>query len=86
MDPAIPVEILAILACPESRQSLRYLEKEPLMVLNEKILLGGISTVGGKSIERSIDSALVREDGKRVYRVEEGIPILLINEGINYLP
>ena len=36
----------------------------------------------GEAVESAISEALVREDGKVLYPVDDGIPVMLIEESI----
>ena len=38
--------------------------------------------MGGAAVERTLEAGLVREDGLIVYPIRDGIPVLLIDEGI----
>ncbi|MEM8710278.1 MAG: hypothetical protein AAGG01_04955 [Planctomycetota bacterium] len=78
----IQPELLAILACPETRQSLKLADDALLASVNEMIASGGAKNVGGADLEGALTAALVREDGQVVYPVRDDIPVLLIDEGI----
>ena len=79
----IDKDLLSILACPETHQPLREASVDDLASVNQRIAAGGIENVGGKPVADSLEAGLVREDGKRIYPVKDGIPVLLIDEGIN---
>lgn len=78
----IDKELLEVLACPETHQSLAEAATGLLEKLNAKIAAGGIQNVGGEAVEAALEGGLVREDGKIVYPIRDGIPVLLIDEGI----
>ena len=63
-------ELLEILVCPESRQPIAVAPKDLLARLNGEIESG------------SLRNRLLREDGKKLYIVEDGIPVMLIEESI----
>ena len=46
------------------------------------IAAGGAKNKGGKKVEEPLVAGLVREDKKVVYPIRDGIPVLLIDEGI----
>lgn len=79
---AIDKDLLAILICPESHQPLAEASSELLTRVNERIRKGGAKNVGGADVKDPLEAALVRADGKRVYPIRDGIPLLLVDEGL----
>jgi uncharacterized protein YbaR (Trm112 family) len=79
----IDKDLLSILACPETHQPLREAGDEDLKAVNDRIAGGGVTNVGGKPVAEALQGGLVREDGKRIYPIKDGIPVLLIDEGID---
>ena len=75
-------ELLEILACPETKQPLALASSEVLAKLNTQIEQGALRTRGGEAVSKPIDEALIREDGKILYVVDDGIPVMLIEESI----
>jgi uncharacterized protein YbaR (Trm112 family) len=75
-------ELLEILACPETKQPVTLAGDEVLSAVNEKISAGTLRNRGGEKVEKPITEALVREDGKILYPVDDGIPVMLIEESI----
>ena len=75
-------ELLEILVCPETHQSVRPAERELLDRLNKAIQSGGLTNRGGNAVVDPVEEGLVREDDKILYPVREGIPIMLIDEAI----
>lgn len=78
----IDKDLLAILACPETRQPLAEANAEQLKRLNERIAAGQVKNVGGAAVKQALAGGLVRQDGKIVYPVRDEIPVLLVDEGI----
>jgi len=78
----IDPELLEILACPDTHQSLAMAEAELVASLNAAIEAGGLENVGGAPVEGPLDGGLVREDGSVVYPIRDRIPVLLVDEGI----
>ena len=74
--------LLDILCCPVSKTPVRPASRAQLDRLNRAIGEGGLQTVAGTALSARIDEALVTTDGKVVYRVEDGIPVMLPEEGI----
>jgi uncharacterized protein YbaR (Trm112 family) len=74
--------LLDILCCPVSKTPLRPLTRGELDKLNAAIAAGGVDTVAGEPVRQAVDEALVTTDRKVIYRVEDGIPVMLPEEGI----
>ncbi|MBK7876447.1 MAG: hypothetical protein IPJ77_11955 [Planctomycetes bacterium] len=79
---AIDKDLLSILICPESHQPLAEASAELLERVNERIQKGGLKNQGGAAVDAKLDAALVRADQKRVYPIRDGIPLLLVDEGL----
>ena len=75
-------KLLDILCCPASRQPLALLEARGLEALNQAIAAGTIRRVDETAQAEALREALVTRDRKTVYRVDDGIPVLLVEEGI----
>ena len=75
-------KLLDILACPATRQPLAMLEARGLDALNQAIATGGVRRVDDTPQSDPLREALVTRDRKRVYRIDDGIPVLLVEEGI----
>ncbi len=78
----IEKDLLEILACPATHQALRLASAGELSAVNAKIDAKSLRNKGGKAVEGRLTEALLRNDGKLLYPVREGIPMLLIDEGI----
>mgnify|MGYP001546930418 FL=1 len=74
--------LLEILCCPVSKTPLNLLLPDKLSKLNAAIEGGGILFVDGKPVEKALEEALVTEDQRVIYPVEDSIPILLEHKGI----
>lgn len=74
--------LLDILCCPVSKTPLRPLTKRELDALNDAIAAGRVDTVAGTSVRERVGEALITTDRKVIYRVEDGIPVMLPEEGI----
>ena len=75
-------KLLDILACPATRQPLALLEPAGLDAINRAIASGAVDRAGGEAQAETLREALVTRDRKTVYRVDDGIPVLLAEEGI----
>ncbi len=74
--------LLDILVCPVSRTPLRPLTRAELDALNRAIGEGTVQTVAGVAVTRPLAEGLISRDGKVIYRIDEGVPVLLGDEGI----
>ncbi|MHB8309784.1 MAG: Trm112 family protein [Metallibacterium sp.] len=74
--------LLDILVCPLSKTPLRPLTRAELDALNRAIAAGQVHSVTGAALEAPLREGLITRDGKLVYRVDDGIPVLLGDEGI----
>ena len=75
-------KLLDILACPATRQPLAMLEARGLDVLNQAIRAGGVQRGDDSLQSEPLREALITRDRKRVYRIDDGIPVLLVEDGI----
>ena len=75
-------KLLDLLVCPATRQPLALLEGRGLAALNAAIEAGGVARGDGEPQAAVLREALVTRDRKTVYRVDDGIPVLLIEEAI----
>ncbi|NQZ94934.1 MAG: hypothetical protein HRU01_00360 [Myxococcales bacterium] len=75
-------ELLEILVCPESKQPVAPAAADVLERLKREIKAGNLRNRGGTKVTKIITEALVREDGKILYPVDDGIPVMLIEESI----
>ena len=75
-------ELLEILACPETQQPVTRAAPDLLEKLNAEIESGRLRNRGGATVEQPITEGLLREDGKILYVVDDGIPIMLIDQSI----
>ena len=75
-------DLLEILVCPATQQPLELLAEDKLATLNARIAQGEVRNVGGQKVETSIEEALITVDGLTIYRIDDGIPIMLVDEGI----
>ena len=75
-------KLLDLLVCPATRQPLALLDSRGLQALNAAIQAGGVLRGDGTPQAEAVREALVTRDYKTVYRVDDGIPVLLVEESI----
>jgi uncharacterized protein YbaR (Trm112 family) len=78
----LPDHLLDILCCPVSHEPLLPLSREKLKKINAAIEAGDIQFVNDEAVENPLSAALITRDGKVVYAIEDGIPVLLPEQGI----
>ena len=84
MEFAMPVEaeLLEILCCPVSKTPVTPLGRDKLDSLNAEITAGRVLYVDGTPVGKTLHEALITEDGKVIYPVVDGIPVMLAENGI----
>ena len=75
-------ELLEILVCPETKQPVRMAEADVLERVNQKVRDKSLRNRGGDPVEKEIREGLIREDGRVLYPVDDGIPVMLVDESI----
>ncbi|MCE0498086.1 MAG: hypothetical protein LV481_09095 [Methylacidiphilales bacterium] len=75
-------ELLALLVCPETHQDVALAPEGEIARLNEAIRAGQVLTVAGKKVEEPVEGALIRTDRAVAYPVRDGIPVMLVPEGL----
>ena len=78
----VNAELVEIIVCPETKQSVSLATPERLEELNGKIRSGELRNRGGETVAKELTEALIREDGRVLYPVDDGIPVMLIDESI----
>jgi uncharacterized protein YbaR (Trm112 family) len=80
---AIDQELLEILVCPETHQPISLADEALLSTLNGQVKAKTLKNRQGQMVETELTEALVREDGKCVYLIDDGIPNMLIDERVD---
>jgi uncharacterized protein len=78
----ISEQLLKILVCPVTHQHLNIADPKLIERINCDISEGQVKDNAGKTVAESLQSGLVREDGKILYPIRDDIPVLLADEGI----
>lgn len=76
--------LLDILCCPVTRLPLDVLDAARLEALNAAIRSGELRNEGDRPVTEPWAEALVTRDGRRIYPVRGGIPILLAEEAVRW--
>ncbi|HEX7062385.1 MAG TPA: Trm112 family protein [Woeseiaceae bacterium] len=75
-------KLLSILCCPVTHKGLALARADLLRKLNAAIAAGRVVNREGAAVAVTLDEALVTDDGKLLYPVRDGIPVLLEGESI----
>ena len=75
-------ELLEILVCPETKQPIALAGPDVLSRINAEIDAGRLRNRGGEAVKSRISEGLIRQDGRVLYPVDDGIPVMLIDESI----
>jgi uncharacterized protein YbaR (Trm112 family) len=74
--------LLDILCCPVSKRPVRPLRSGELDSLNSAIRDGNVDTVAGERVTDTLTEGLITTDGQVIYRIDDGIPVMLPDQGI----
>lgn len=75
--------LLSILQCPVTHKGLATARPATLKSVNAAIAAGELSNRDGNALVEPLLEALLTDDGKVLYPVADGIPVLLEGESIN---
>ena len=75
-------KLLDILCCPTSKQPLALLSGPELEALNRAIAAGKLVRADGAAQAEPVTAGLVTRDRRTVYRIDDGIPVLLADEAL----
>ena len=76
-------KLLEILCCPVTKSPMIKMTAAQLKNLNAEIEKGEVHLVSGETITEPLKEALITESSKTIYRVDDGIPVMLEDQGIN---
>jgi uncharacterized protein YbaR (Trm112 family) len=74
--------LLDILCDPVSKTPLKPLSRAQLDSINLASRDSAVQSTDGRAVTSELAAGLIGTDGKVVYRIEDGIPVLLADEGI----
>ena len=75
-------KLLDILCCPTTRQPLAQLTAAEREAVNRAIAGGNLRRADGSVQAEALSEGLVTRDRRTVYRVDDGIPVLLADEAL----
>ncbi|HLT92021.1 MAG TPA: Trm112 family protein [Woeseiaceae bacterium] len=75
-------KLLSILCCPVTHKELAPARGDLLRRVNAAIAAGKMVNREGATVAAALDEALVTDDGKLLYPVRDGIPVLLEGESL----
>ena len=75
-------KLLDILCCPATGVPLEPLRKDQLSALNALIAAGKARYFNDEVVTAPLQEALITENGERIYRIDDGIPIMLEDRAI----
>ena len=75
-------KLLAILCCPVTHKGLSMAQTELLKAVNAAISADKLVNSDGDKVAGQLSEALVTDDGKTLYPIDDGIPVLLEGEAV----
>jgi uncharacterized protein YbaR (Trm112 family) len=75
-------KLLEILVCPSTKVPVRLLGRDKLAILNNTIGSADVRRADGTRVEGELAAALITEDGKTIYVIDDDIPIMLEDQAI----
>lgn len=75
-------QLLQILCCPVTHKGLSEARADLLAQVNAAIGAGQLANRDGRTLSIQLQEALVTDDGKLLYPVNDGIPVLLEGESV----
>ena len=80
---SIDGKLLEILCCPVTKSPVIKMTPAQLKNLNAEIEKGEVHLVSGEVITEPLQEGLITQSSKTIYRVDDGIPVMLEEQGIN---
>lgn len=75
-------ELLEILVCPESKLPVHMADADLLDRVNRAVSEARMVTRGGRTLTEPLEAGLVRGDGRLLYPIRDGIPVMLLDEAL----
>ena len=75
-------KLLSILCCPVTHKGLSLARSDLLKSVNKAIGSGELVNRDGAQLAEPLNEALVTDDGKTLYPIDDGIPVLIEGEAV----
>jgi len=75
--------LLDILVCPVNGTALTVVDSTTLTRINADIDAGEARHADGSAVATPLENALITADGSTAYRIDDGIPMMLPEYGID---
>lgn len=76
-------KLLDLLVCPATHQALHRLDARQRDAVNDAIAHGAVQRGDGTAETRPVADALATRNGRSVYRIDDGIPVLLVEDALD---
>jgi len=80
----IDKKLLDILCCPKTKVDVEMLNLSDLKNLNAGIKAKKVKYASGEIVDKILEEGLVTVDKKSIYRIDDGIPVMLIDQAIPF--
>ncbi|MDT0633779.1 Trm112 family protein [Spectribacter hydrogenooxidans] len=74
--------LLDVLVCPVTGAAVQRLDADERDRINARIRTGEARYVDGTVVDEALDEALITDDRHTIYRIDDGIPVMLPDRGI----
>lgn len=74
--------LLDILCCPATKQPVAPLSAAQLSAINRGIERRAVQAADGAALEQPLAAGLITRDGRTVYRIDDGIPVMLVDQAV----
>jgi len=78
----LDAQLLALLVCPATHQDVTLATPDEIGAINAAIGEGRMRTAAGKPVDQPVQAALIRVDRAVAYPIRDGIPVMLVAEGL----
>lgn len=79
---ALDRKLLDVLCCPITKLPVRPLTRDQLQKVNDAVAAGQLRYLDDSPVEAALTEGLITENGERIYRVDDGIPVMLEERAI----
>ena len=79
---AVDKRLLDILCCPATKQPVALLSAAQLAAFNRGVESRVVRCADGATVDQPLAAGLLTRDGRTVYRIDDGIPVMLVDQGV----